>query len=192
MRLRLHLFLLVGVLIAGSVDAYTGGFSVIPAIIGGPDHTTVSNFDLNTETTNPQMITPDMNYIHTLIIETSEPITSPLLIKEEPDGEVPAFSITVPSKVQDVLVQATIFFWGPNVDSLTIIHDHNGAEPYPETATKVQPVETDASGRVLWRMTVSSFSDFYVAREKQQRDFPLFPLLFITLASISCCLLFKE
>lgn len=191
--MRFPLVLMVALLLGGSAEAYTGSFALMPAAAGGPDHTTVENFDLDTGAANPQMIVLDLHFVESIIIETSEPVSGPLLVKEEPEGEQPAFSFTVPQKVNDVLIQATVFFWGPDVDSLSINHLHHNEPPIAIVATKVQPLEYDENGNVLWRFTTPSFSEFYVGdKSASGREFPLVYASIIALASISCCILFKE
>ncbi len=191
--MRKLILLLIVLLGSASVEAYTGSFALMPAAAGGPDHTTVSNFDIDTGSANPQMIVLDLNFIESIIIETSEPISGPLLVKEEPEGEQPAFSFTVPQKINDVLIQATVFMWGPDVESLSINHIHNNEPPVAIEATKVQPLEYDENGNVLWRFTTPSFSEFMVGdKSSPEREFPMVYATLIALASISCCILFKE
>jgi hypothetical protein len=142
--------------------AYTGSIAIFPALTDGPDHTTITNIDIDTESQNPVRVTTNLNYVQSIVIETNPPVDTHLLIKEYPSGESVAFSFIVNQPFQDALVSATIYFWGPDVDSLQISHDHNGIIT-PISATKIQPVEKNAENNILWSFTTTSFSDFFTS-----------------------------
>ncbi len=143
------------------VLAYTGGISVFPPLVGGPEHKTVSNFDVDTTENNPQSITTGLNYVESVVITTNPVINSHLLISEYPAGDELAFSFTVPKPFQDALVSATINFWGPDVPEMQIWHVHQDEAPVLITATRVEPPQTNSDGNVLWSFTTTKFSDFF-------------------------------
>jgi len=144
---------------ADILHAYTGIYGIFPPALGGPSHNTVTNFDLNT-TEGPATIPMNLYYVQSMVIHTTEPIDSHILIKEYPEGSDTAFDVIVPKKVQDALEYATIYIWAPDIDSLVIEHEHNGAPTVFENATKIIPKEMDGNGNVLWVFTVTSFSSF--------------------------------
>lgn len=140
-------------------SAYTGVYGIFPSIAGGPSHTTVTQFKLDTSS-GPHTITTGLFYVQSITITTSEPINSHILIKEYPEGSGTAFDIIVPKKVQDALVSATLTIWAPDTETLVVEHDHKGAPIVYEAATKIIPEQIDGNGNVLWSFTVNSFSSF--------------------------------
>src|SRR4030042_3414330 len=144
-------------------NAYTGSIAIFPALTDGPDHTTVFNFDVNTNSQNPVTVTTNLNYVQSIVNETNPPLNSHILIKEYPSGESVAFSFIVNQPFQDALVQATIYFWGPDVDSLQVYHEHGDEPAELINATKIDPIQRNADNNVLWSFTTYSFSDFYTS-----------------------------
>lgn len=157
--------LLSCVISAKPVAAYTGSIGVFPALTDGPNHVTVTNIDINTESQNPAWVTTNLNYVQSVVIETNPPVNTHLLIKEYPSGDTVAFSFIVNQPFQDALVRATVYFWGPDVASLQIYHQHSGAPDELINATKIEPVQRNADNNVLWSFTTYSFSDFYLSKE---------------------------
>lgn len=139
--------------------AYTGAYGIMPAFMGGPDSSYVTQFDIDTEN-GPATISANLYYVHSLVIETDRELESHILIKEYPTGGESTFDIIVPQPVQNALVSATVFIWGPDVDTLTIRHEHQGDETQYVSGVKVDPVVTNSDGNVLWSFTVTSFSTF--------------------------------
>lgn len=167
--------------------AYTGSFAFAPALTGGPDTKTTTMFDVDTGVENPQELLTDLNFVYKIIVETSEPESGPLHVKEYPDGDDPAWDIIVPKKLNDVLIKATIYFWGPSTGTtMTIVHQHAGEPDEYLTATIVSPTVLDASGRALWVFETTSFSSFYV-NHKPDHSLNL-PYLFITLITLCSAL----
>ncbi|MFQ5620489.1 MAG: hypothetical protein ACE5FT_01445 [Candidatus Nanoarchaeia archaeon] len=188
--MRWQIYLLVALLCISPVAAYTGTFGVMPPLSPGPSKTTNTKFELDTEDSNPQTIITNLIYVQSIVVETNPEHEAPLHVKERPEGGSVAFSITVPKPINDDLVEATIFFWGPDVPTLTITHDHNGAPPVVLSATKVQPTQTNSDGNVLWSITVNSFSDFYTSKP-EPRPFPWDMAILLFLASASCVTLVR-
>lgn len=176
---------------ASPSSAYTGSFAVMDPIPGGPAHTTVTNFALDTRTTNPQFLLTDLDYVYSVSVQTGSGQVGPFLIKEE-SGSDPAFSFTVPQKINDDLVQAVITIWAPDTPTLSITHVHKGT-PVVVEASKVGDGQADASGNVLWQFTVTSFSEFYVGEyQRRGRGDPTIPLVVIVVFSLSACVLFSD
>lgn len=175
--------------------AYTGSFAVSPAIPGGPGKNTVESYDIDTRVTNPQTIIADHYYVYSVVLQLNTADTAKLLITEDASrqGGDLAFSFTVPQRIQDELVSATIYFWAPDVPSLTITHVH-GSVSSPITATKVSPQVNGLNGNVLWSMTTTSFSDFYSGAQPSSspKEFPIAPLVILALASVSACVLLRK
>ncbi len=142
-----------------SAKAYTGSYGILPGAFGGPSSVQVTRFDLNTED-GVHAIDMGLRYIHSMIVETTEPVDTHILIKEYPEGSDQAFDIIVPQKINDALQQATIYMWAPDAPSLVIRHEHHGAPVTYETATKVIPIQSDDAGNMLWVFSVTSFSSF--------------------------------
>ena len=153
---------LLSLAIAAPVSAYTGVYVIAPTIAGGPNSVNVTQFDLNANAGNglTHAIQTNLTYVQSIVIQTSEDIDSHILIKEYPAGSDQTFDIIVPQPVQNVLVQATVTIWAPDVETLLIRHEHQGEPTTFEAATKVQPTQTDVNGNVLWSFTVTSFSSF--------------------------------
>ena len=83
-------------------------------------------------------------------------------MKEYPEGEgATRFDFIVQKKFNEALVSATVYVWAPDTDDLVIYHDHDGdvSEVFP---VRVDPLEEDGQGNILWVFTVNSFSSFYV------------------------------
>ncbi len=90
-----------------------------------------------------------------------DPCWDHLIVKEYPTDSDYTFDIIVnDNNLRENLVRATFYVWAPNVASLTITHDHQGAPTVYETASKVSPTVTNADGNVLWEFTVTNFSSF--------------------------------
>jgi hypothetical protein len=175
-------------MLASSVLGYTGSFALLPPASPGPDNTDVDVFFVNTATSNPQYIDIDMSYVYAVEITTNGSVAGALIVTERPTSWSPHFSFTVPKKVQEALIEATIYLWAPDNQSLEIWHDHQGDDPYLTTGTKVDPEQTDGNGNVLWSITVYSFSDFYVEEpEKPETSVPVVPLFIIGLCALSGC-----
>lgn len=195
MSLKTTLFL--ALFLAQAAFAYSGSFATMPALPGGPATNTITNFDIDTRTNNPQTINTNLDYVYQVIIETSTPEKSNLLITENPSSGQQApgsFSFTVPQRIQDALVSATIYFWGPNQETLTIEHVHQGTTTEYLTATKASPETTDGQGRILWMITTTSFSEFIPqgtpSREPDNTPFIIYSAS-ILLASASALALFR-
>ncbi len=142
-------------------SAYTGMYVISPNIVGGPSHVSVTQFDVETENASQTTtIQTNLNYVQSITIETSREMDSHILIKEYPSGSDQTFDIIVPQPLQNALVRATVTIWAPDIDTLLVRHEHRGEPTTFEPATKIQPVETDAHGNVLWQFTVTSFSSF--------------------------------
>lgn len=147
--------------IAAPVSAYTGVYVISPNVVGGPQHVTVTQFDVNTENTNfTTSIETNLTYVQSITIQTDKEMDSHVLIKEYPAGSDQTFDIIVPQPLQNALVSATVTILAPNVDELLVRHEHQGEPTTFEPATKLQPIEPDANGNVLWQFTVTSFSSF--------------------------------
>ena len=160
MRVKILILML---LFIPNAFAYSGSFATIPSLPGGPTSNTITQFEINTKTDNPQTIYSNLDYVYQIIIQTSTPVKSTLLITENPSSGQQApgsFAFSVPQPVQDALTSATIYFWGPNQESLTIEHVHQGITTEQLTATQVSPQTTDGQGRILWTITTTSFSEF--------------------------------
>lgn len=182
-------------LLLPAVDAYTGSFAFSPALPGGPATKTTTMFDVDTETSNPQTIVTDLNFVYKIVIETVSGQTGPLHVKEYPDGDDPAWDIIVPKKINDDLVKATIYFWAPDSTSstITIIHQHTGEPDETLTATKVSPTVTDSSGRILWVFETSSFSSFFVNKKPEEHhDIPYIYISLLLFFSLSACILLRK
>jgi len=128
------------------VSAYTGVYGIFPPAVGGPGSVTVTNFDLDT-TSGPATIAMNLYYVQSITIETNEPISSHILIKEYPEGSETAFDIIVPQPVQDALIQATIYVWAPDSSSLVVQHEHNNEPTIFETIADSMQTKT------LWNMS---------------------------------------
>ncbi|MBI4146149.1 hypothetical protein HY489_02310 [Candidatus Woesearchaeota archaeon] len=196
--MRIVILTIVLAIIATSVTAYSGSFATTPPLPGGPNSNTVTNFDVDTRNgNNPQTLQTNLNYVYQIIIQTTTPITSNLLITENPssgqsgDG---SFSFTVPQRLQDELVQATIYFWGPDQATLTVDHVHQGQTTETLTAARAEPPQTDAQGRVLWVITTTSFSEFFPngvpAPIRDNAPFYTY-MAIVAIAALSATLLFK-
>jgi hypothetical protein len=175
-------------------QAYTGGISVFPPLANGPEHKTVSNFPVDTRNNNPQLIHTDLNFVESVIIETDPSIKSHLLISEYPDGDSLAFSFTVPKPFQDALVSATIFFWGPDIENMSITHVHQDEDPTQIPAVKVQPTQTNDNGDILWYFTTPSFSDFFLSNftKKINTDLPYMQMVILLALCLSTIYVFKN
>ena len=173
------------IMLASPAKAYTGGVSIFPPLLGGPDHKTVTNFPINTNDANPQSVITNLNYVQAVVIETNPLIKSHLLISEYPSGDDLAFSFTVPKPFQDALIRAHIYFWGPDVETLQIWHIHKDETPVLITANRVEPVITNPEGDVLWVFTTTSFSDFFTSKFDKKVNNGL-PLIYFS-ALIICC-----
>lgn len=171
--------------------AYTGSFGVSPTAIG-PDKKTEDKFDIDTETTNPQEIMTDLFYVYKIIIETASGQTGPLHIKEYETGEDPAFDIILPKPINDDLVKATIYIWGPDDPTLTIYHYHTGEPTYTIEATKVEPTVTREDGMVLWYFETTSFSSFFINKPRPIRQFPLIPVILLAILSAAPCIVLRR
>ncbi len=148
------------VLTAPTASAYTGSYGIAPATTPGPNTSKNTNIDIDT-TAGTQTIIADLQYVYKIVIETSVPLTSHLIVKEYPADSDYTFDIIVnDNNFRENLVRATFYVWAPNVSSLTIVHDHQGAATVYETASKVSPVVTNDDGNVLWEFTVTNFSSF--------------------------------
>lgn len=185
--MRIPLWILVAILLLLPVSAYTGAFAIFPPA-PGPDYPFTQRLDVDTNTQNPDVIDVGGEVIESITITTDEPIRQSLILQERPAGQGPTFSISAPMILQKVLVEATITFWAPEQETLTIVHDHAGDEPYEEQATKIQPTQTDGKGNILWTMTVDSFSTFY-AQEPSRRTMPWNAILLVSILSSSCLLI---
>ncbi len=183
--------LILIVMMTTPVYAYTGSFGIVPTAIG-PDKKTETKFDIDTETTNPQEIITDLFYVYKIIIETVSGQTGPLHIKEYETGEDPAFDIIIPKPINDDLVKATIYIWGPDDPTLTIYHYHTGEPTYTIEATKVSPTVTRADGMVLWYFETTSFSSFFINKPRPPQQFPLVPVIILTLLSAVPCLVLRK
>ncbi|HEC65937.1 MAG TPA: hypothetical protein ENI23_11650, partial [bacterium] len=183
------IFIVLPLLYPKLVSAYTGSFSIFPPASGGPEHTNVTKFGVNTNLSNPQTISIDLFYVEKITIETDGGQTGPLLIKEHKTGSNIAFSITIPKKIQDSLITATVYFWGPDVDTLQIWHQHKNEDPVLINAIKVEPETTNEDGSVLWSFTTTSFSSFYVDKIQTSsildKDIPWIPLIILVTLAIS-------
>ena len=183
------------IVLACPVFSYSGGFAVVPPLAGGPGSNTVSNFDIDTRVTNPQTIVTNLNYVQQVIIQTSTPERGNLLITENPSsGQIDpsSFSFSVPQKIQDALVSATVYFWGPDQPTLLMTHVHQGVATEVLTATRVSPEQRDAQGRVLWTFTTTSFSEFIMVQKPPRPITPFVVYLaLILVASASSIALFK-
>jgi hypothetical protein len=178
-----------------SVQAYTGNFAFSPPLTGGPDTKETTVFDVDTETSNPQTIITDLNFVYKIIIETTSGQTGPLHVKEYPDGDDPAWDIIVTKPINDDLVKATIYFWAANSTNttMTVIHQHTGEPDIILTAYKVSPATTDSTGRILWYFETTSFSTFFV-NKKPERELSI-PYAYIGLLmifSLSACILLRK
>ena len=173
--------------VVAPAHAYTGSYGILPAPAQGPDSVTVINVDVDTETFNPQAIYVGGSYVEWITIETDPAMVSNILVKEYPPLEGDTFDIIVPQPLQNALVQATVYVWAPDGESLTIEHDHQGEPIVYETATKVLPEQTDGNGNVLWVFTVSSFSSFTLidSTGAQNTSIPLDMTNMITLLVIA-------
>jgi len=176
-----------------SVLAYTGGYSVLPSIPGGPGNTNVDRFDIDTTGTNPQTISVGMGYVEAVVVQTSSGVTGNLLVKEEPTGDSPTFSFTVQKKIEDELVQATVFFWAPDTSPLVITHQHANDPPTQVYATKVTPNQQDSDGNVLWYFTTTTFSEFAIKPDyREPRPFPVAAAILLALISLSACVMLRR
>lgn len=175
-------------------QAYTGSIAIFPALSGGPDHKTVSNIDINTEEHNPYYQDVSLNYVKAIFIETNPTINSHLLISEYPSGDSVAFSFTVPKPFQDALVSATVYFWGPDVSSLQIWHQHQGEPDTQLTAIKVEPEQRNADGNVLWYFTTTSFSTFFTSESpiKINTSLPIYTIVGLVVATLSALFVLKK
>ena len=149
--------------------AYTGVYGIFPAIVGGPEHVTVENFDFETNEENnyTDTIVMGLSYVYSMTIVTDGPIHQNILIKEYPSGSDQTFDVIVPLPVQNALVSATISIWAPDTESLVVRHEHQGEPTTFESAVKVVPTQQDENGNILWAFTVDSFSSFTVMKSAQ-------------------------
>jgi len=186
--------LLICLILVKPASAYTGSIAIFPALTGGPDHRTNSNFEINTENNNPAWQTTSLNYVESVVIQTNPGIKSHLIISEYPQGDNIAFSFTVPQPFQDALVNATVYFWGPDVDTLQITHQHQGLPDDLLNATKVKPIQRNANNDVLWYFTTSSFSDFYLTKINKgvNTNIPTFALLSLSAMCLSAYLVLRK
>ena len=155
--------------------AYTGTYGILPPPVGGPGSVTVTNFDIDTKANNPQTIPINLYFVQSIVIETNPEIKSNLLIKEYPEGSAQAFDIIVPQPAQDALVQAVVYVWAPDAETLVVQHEHQGEPTIYENANKVLPEISDGSGNVLWSFTVTSFSSFSLLEsitDSVQKNYP--------------------
>ncbi|RJP56761.1 MAG: hypothetical protein C4541_11565 [Candidatus Auribacter fodinae] len=178
--------------------AYSGGFATSPPLLGGPSSNTITNFDLDTREDNPQTIVTNLDFVQRVIIETATGIKSHILITENPSsGQLSpgSFSFTVPQKVQDELVRATIYFWGPDQETLLVDHIHQGQTTEQIAAVRAAPEQTDAQGRVLWVITTTSFSEFIPLGTTEAQDRNIIPFVIyaalIALATLSAIVLLR-
>jgi len=179
--------------VAGSVHAYTGSFGISPTILG-PDHQTNTMYDIDTVSQNPQeIVTTGLVSLEKIIVETNSGQTGPMHVKEDTNGSDPAFSITVPQYINDDLVQATIYFWGPNVPSINIYHYHVGEPTETIAATQYVPLTARADGMVLWYFQTPSFSSFFIGNPKPEKVFPwIAAFSLLTLMLVPCVVLRKR
>ena len=187
--------IVIVLLILPNVHGYTGSFAFSPALTGGPATKETTMFDVDTETTNPQTIITDLDYVYKIVIETVSGQTGPLHVKEYPEGEDPAWDIIVPKKINDDLVKATIYFWAPDSTSstMTVVHHHTGEPDTYLTAYKVSPTVTDSSGRILWYFETTSFSSFFVNKKPESdRGIPYLYISLLLFFSLSACILLRK
>jgi len=173
--------------------AYSGGYGILPALINGPDKKEMNKFDITTDLTNPQTIVTDLTYIYQVTIATSTPESGNLMIIENPTGDEESFSFSVPKKIQDSMLWAEILFWAPNTETLSVTHVHNSGDPKILTGTKIEPVTPNANGDVLWSITTTSFSEFYLSAmaTDYQKNWPTFSLILLIICSASAVILFR-
>ncbi len=196
--MRTATLIIIAALLATASHAYSGAFASTPPLAGGPNSNTVTNFDIDTRNgNNPATINTNLDYVYQVIIESATPLKSNMLITENPSSgqsNPGSFSFSVPQRMQDELVTATIYFWGPNQATLTIDHIHQGDLTETLTATRTEPPQTDAQGRVLWVITTTSFSEFIPTGNgtppKDNLPFAIYTALVI-LASTSAAILFR-
>jgi len=186
--------LLICLILVKPASAYTGSIAIFPALTGGPDHRTNSNFEINTEDNNPFWQTTSLNYVESVVIQTNPAIKSHLIISEYPQGNNIAFSFTVPQPFQEALVSATIYFWGPDVDSLQIYHEHTGEPTELLNATKVEPIQRNTDNNVLWYFTTNSFSSFYLNKINNgvNQKLPTFALFGLSAMCLSAYLVLRK
>jgi len=175
--------LIAAILLCSVAFAHSDSVSILP-----PVHGAMEQFHIDI-TSSPQTILTDMTYVHSITILTTTAQNGPLLVREEPLGEGTLFSLTAPQSIEDDLIKATIQFWGADVPSLQIIHDHTGEDPYTVEAIRIVPDQTNFEGNVLWEITVPSFSDFYTQLPQKQKDFPILPALLIAFCALTGCFL---
>jgi len=167
--------LVVSLFFISPVYAYTGSFSIWPPFAGNADQV-IEMYEIDTTIENPQILVVGMNVVEELTIETTIPLTAPILITESPKKESYSFSVNVPMTVQNELVSATIYFWGPDIDYLEIAHNHPGNDPEMLEATKINSDGED--GLALWKFTTYSFSDFYLEQpQENNRGLPFLSIL---------------
>jgi len=89
-----------------------------------------------------------------------------------------------------------VLLWSPDNKAMTVWHYHGNASPMLIIGRKVNPMEKNSAGDVLWEFTTNSFSEFYINAPRpvliSQSSIPYLPLILIMLGSISSYALFKE
>lgn len=196
--MKTAILLVLTLALAMAAQAYSGAFASSPPLPGGPSSNTVTNFDIDTRNgNNPDTIDTNLDYVYRVIIESATPLKSNMLITENPSSgqsNPGSFSFSVPQRMQDELVTATIYFWGPDQPTLTIDHIHQGELSETLTAARADPPQTDAQGRVLWVITTTSFSEFIPhgsgAPPRSNLPFIIYAAL-VMLASTSAIVLFR-
>jgi hypothetical protein len=185
-----YIFLIVIVAIfsiAIPVSAYSGAFAIFPASsVLGSD---VARFEVRAEENSPFVINTDLSYLYKVEITLSKKRNGNLTVIED-NG---SFSITVNEPIQKDMLEAKLYIWAPNADSLSIIHSHEGETDVILYGTKVTPQVTRENGDVLWVVTTPSFSEFHIEQKSLVNlSTAILPLLLVALMSYSCHRMFRD
>ncbi len=182
---------------ASLVYAYTGSFAFTPPLPGGPISNDITNFNVDFTAYETEIIEANLDFIKEVHIILNENLNNiALKIAENPssgqtsDG---SFSFNLPQKAQDALVEATIYFWGGDVPSITIEHVHNGEVTEILTAERAEPEQQDSDGRILWKVKTYSFSDFYIGGKRTiKKEIPTVHILLLLFSTVSACILLRS